>query len=133
MLNNAEWIIAQLATAKIGVVLVCVNPSYRLHELEHALNLVKAKGIILQPSYSKSNYITLINQLFPELSTESSTFEKVPSLKHVIVCSDEKHKGMLRFKDVYASNDEQFLAKCAQKLFPNEPINIQVSFKFFLI
>eukprot|EP01080_Neovahlkampfia_damariscottae_P008920 gene8920-869_t len=125
MLNNAEWIIAQLATAKIGVILVCVNPSYRLHELEHALNLVKAKGIILQPSYSKSNYINLMNELFPELSKDSSNFEKVPSLKHVIVCSDEKHKGMKRFKDIYAPNDQQFLDKCAQKLFPDEPINIQ--------
>jgi fatty-acyl-CoA synthase len=130
MLNNAEWIIAQLASAKIGVILVCVNPSYRLHELEHALNLVKVKGIILQPKYSKSDYISLINQLCPELLNESSTFEKVPSLKHVIVVSDEKFKGMKRFKDIYADNDQQFLNKCAQKLFPNEPINIQVKFNF---
>ena len=45
--NSSEWVLVQLATAKIGVVMVCINPAYRLYELEYALNKVSCSVLIL--------------------------------------------------------------------------------------
>ena len=47
--NNVEWILTQFATAKAGLILVNINPAYRLHELEYAINKVGAKALILAP------------------------------------------------------------------------------------
>src|SRR5207237_8089759 len=70
--NCAEWTIAQFATAKAGLILVNVNPAYRLSELEHALRTVGCRALISDTRFKTSDYIAMIRELVPELSNASS-------------------------------------------------------------
>jgi fatty-acyl-CoA synthase len=65
--NNAEWVLLQFATAKAGIILVNINPAYRLHELEYALNTVGCLGVIVAPVFKTSDYIAMVRSLCPEL------------------------------------------------------------------
>ena len=63
--NRAEWCITQFATSKIGVILVNINPSYRLHELEYALKQSGCSAIVISPAFKTSNYTEMITTLAP--------------------------------------------------------------------
>ena len=65
--NRAEWCITQFATSKIGVILVNINPSYRLHELEYALKQSGCSGIVIAAEFKTSNYTEMLYTLAPEL------------------------------------------------------------------
>ncbi len=66
--NRYEWCLTQFATAKIGAIMVCVNPAYRLHELNYALNKVECKAIITADQFKTSDYLGMLNSLAPELA-----------------------------------------------------------------
>lgn len=53
--NTSEYIAAQMATAKAGLILVTINPAYRKSELEYALNLIGVKGLLFTPKIKHSN------------------------------------------------------------------------------
>jgi fatty-acyl-CoA synthase len=85
--NNAEWVVTQFATAKAGLILVNINPAYRLAELEYALNKVGCKALITATQFKTSDYIGMINTLAPELATAQPgelRSERLPSLRIVI-------------------------------------------------
>ena len=67
--NNAEWVVTQYATAKAGLVLVNINPAYRLSELEYALNKVGCRALIVATRFKTSDYVGMVNTLAPELRT----------------------------------------------------------------
>jgi len=86
-LNNAEWVVAQFATAKAGLILVNINPAYRLHELEYALNKVGCRALITATQFKTSDYIGMLNQLLPELKAAKPgalRAAKAPHLRTVI-------------------------------------------------
>src|SRR5712671_6739670 len=66
--NNAEWVVTQFATAKAGLILVNINPAYRLAELEYALNNAGCVALITATRFKTSDYIGMINTLAPELA-----------------------------------------------------------------
>src|SRR3954454_2871488 len=66
--NNAEWVITQFATAKAGLIMVNINPAYRISELEYALNKVGCKALVTATQFKTSDYIGMINTLAPELA-----------------------------------------------------------------
>ena len=76
--NNAEWIITQFATAKAGLILVNINPAYRLTEVEYALNKVGCKALITATRFKTSDYIGMINTLAPELAIVPSRASCMP-------------------------------------------------------
>ncbi|NMM37665.1 MAG: AMP-binding protein [Glaciimonas sp.] len=128
--NNAQWLLTQLATANIGVVLVNINPAYRIAELEYALNKVGCKALIAMPEFKHSNYIEMIQTLAPELaSCEPGALNspRLPDLKTVIHLGRQDVPGMLRFADFIARGDAQDarLAQVAATLDAYDPINIQ--------
>ena len=61
--NEAEWVVVQFATAKAGLILVNINPAYRLSELEYALNKVGCKGLITAAYFKSSDYIAMLREL----------------------------------------------------------------------
>src|SRR6185312_7297248 len=61
--NNAEWVVTQFATAKAGLILVNINPAYRLAELEYALNKVGCRALVTATSFKTSDYIGMITTL----------------------------------------------------------------------
>ncbi|MBL4630584.1 MAG: AMP-binding protein, partial [Paraglaciecola sp.] len=91
--NCIEWSLTQFATAKIGAIMVCINPAYRLYELEYALNKVQCKALILADKFKSSNYIEMVQALAPELNElippESLQSCKLPHLEIVVRMGDE--------------------------------------------
>ena len=66
--NNAEWVVMQFATAKMGAILVNINPSYRAHELEYALRQSGCSVLVLAPGFKGADYPALLASVdAPEL------------------------------------------------------------------
>jgi|SRR5690554_250764 len=130
--NCAEWTITQFATAKIGAVLVNINPSYRTHELEYALKQSGASTLILQGKFKASDYVATLAELAPELRDGGpGTFRsaKLPELKRVVCLdADRALTGMFSWQSMLAHADEvsaEHLAEVQGTLQFDDPINIQ--------
>lgn len=129
--NCYEWCLTQFATAKIGAILVCINPAYRLYELEYALNKVKCRAIIAAESFKTSLYLEMLETLAPELADcepGKLKSEKLPHLELIIRLGEEKTAGMFNFGDVCAMGGDSETARMhelADLLSPDDPINIQ--------
>ena len=128
--NNAEWLLTQLATAYAGIVLVNINPAYRVSELEYALNNVGCKALISMTSFKTSDYLEMIRTVAPELTTaQPGTLQaaRLPALKTVIQLGSDAVPGMLRFADLIAGGDaaDPKLTAIGAGLRATDPINIQ--------
>jgi fatty-acyl-CoA synthase len=128
--NNAEWIITQYATAKAGLILVNINPAYRLTEVEYALNKVGCKALITATRFKTSDYIGMINTLAPELAVSHPGelhAAKLPTLRSVIQIGGDD-PGTFAFEKVAHHGrdvDRQRLKDLAPLLQFDDPINIQ--------
>ena len=129
--NRYEWVLTQFATAKIGAIMVCINPAYRLYELEYALNKVSCKAIISAESFKTSYYLEMLLTLAPELQScapgELSAL-KLPHLKHVIRMGSATTPGMHNFDAVCqlgGANEYAQLSTIETQLDANDAINIQ--------
>ncbi|GCE08267.1 AMP-binding protein [Dictyobacter aurantiacus] len=129
--NRAEWCIAQFATSKIGVILVNINPSYRLNELEYVLKQSGCRALILAPEFKSSHYIQMVQALAPELNTCAAgqlQAARLPELTTVIHMGTHDVAGMYRWSDVMALGHEVDAARLAevqrQQQF-DDAINIQ--------
>jgi fatty-acyl-CoA synthase len=101
--NRAEWLLAQFATARLGVLLVNINPAYRLTELEYALNKVGCKGLITAAQFKTSSYVGMLQTLAPELGTAipgELRSARLPQLSHIICMGGEVPPGMSAFDDI---------------------------------
>src|SRR5215510_10595802 len=129
--NNAEWVITQFATAKAGLILVNINPAYRLAELEYALNKAGCVALITAARFRSSDYHAMLRELAPELTTASPgnlQVAKLPDLRLLVTTGDRHTAGMLRFGDVAGlAGDTELhrLAVSAEELQFDDPINIQ--------
>ena len=129
--NCAEWTVLQLATAKVGAILVNINPSYRLHELEYALQHSSCKMVVTADRFKSSEYVKMINDLIPELHYSSPgqlKSARFPGLRTVIHLSDEPIPGMWTWKEFLTlsnGNGYEDLATRRSKLSFDDPINIQ--------
>lgn len=129
--NNAQWCVTQFATAKIGVILVNINPAYRVAELEYALNQSSCKWLIISNEFKKSNYYSMIKTLAPEISQNAPgelQAEKLPHLKGVISLDKEAGEGVLAWPQLFelgARIDNDLMQSIGEKLQFDDPINIQ--------
>ena len=129
--NNIEWCLTQFATAKIGAIMVCINPAYRPEELEYSLSNVGCRAVICADKFKSSDYLQMLNELLPELSTSTAgklTTLALPQLEFVIRMGTDRTPGMLNFNDLLLEvNDEaqHVLATIADSLDTHDSINIQ--------
>ena len=129
--NSIEWVMTQLATARIGAIMVCINPAYRLYELEYALDKASCKAIITAEKFKSSDYLTMLNELAPELKhSQAGTLKsaKLPHLEVVIRMGTQESAGMLNFDDVCSlggESERQRLEGLHVELRPDDAINIQ--------
>ena len=146
--NRIEWCLTQFATAKIGAIMVCINPAYRGYELEYALNKVECKLIICAQSFKNSNYTEMLQNLAPELAlsqgaeSEINGFKvpaplvskKLPHLQWAVTMADADadadadRSAWLDFSVLAQLGSEPELAMLddlAGQLKPNDAINIQ--------
>ncbi len=129
--NNAEWVLIQFATAKIGAILVNINPAYRSSELSYALKQSGCSMLILSAPYKTSNYPQILCEVSPELNDcepghlESDQF---PLLKTVTTLGEQRFQGCLTWNDLLARSDEISESELNQRQSDqnfDEPINIQ--------
>ena len=128
--NNAQWLLTQIATAKAGIVLVNINPAYRIAELEYALNKVGCKALITMTTFKTSDYLEMIRAVAPEIAQSKPgqlQAARVPELKTVIQLGENEVPGMLRFADLMAGGraDDARIAQIGATLKNTDPINIQ--------
>ena len=132
--NNVEWVIMQLATAKAGIILVNINPAYRIFELEYAINKVDCQVLVLMRHFRSSDYAVMLQELAPEArhqSYQNLELVQLPNLKRVIWIdspeSTEDFSYMQKFSAWITEGDadDPAVAERAKKLNPNNPINIQ--------
>ncbi|MFL5700255.1 MAG: AMP-binding protein [Ktedonobacteraceae bacterium] len=129
--NRAEWCVTQFATSKIGVILVNINPAYRLHELEYALKQSGCSGIVIAPEFKTSNYTEMLYTLAPELrDCEAGKLKaaRLPELTAVIRLGWEKMPGVFNWDELMtmgASVSDQELSQQQREQEFDDPINIQ--------
>lgn len=129
--NRVEWCLTQFATAKIGAIMVCINPAYRPYELEYALNKVKCQTIITAAQFKTSEYLRMLQEMAPELATcEPGELKsiKLPHLTTVIRMGDAVSPGMFNFDKVCEMGEDTHydrMAEIAPTLQADDAINIQ--------
>jgi len=128
--NCAEWTIAQFATAKAGLILVNINPAYRLSELEHVLRVVGCRALITAARFKTSDYIAMIRELAPELGSGSGELKssRLPELRHVISIGAGSYAGCLAFDRVLDRGKQlgsQRLNSVAAAIQMDDAVNIQ--------
>ena len=129
--NNSEWVLAQFATAKAGLILVNINPAYRITELEYALNKVSCKALILAEKFKTSDYIGMLRELAPELGQAAPgnlQSTRLPTLQSVVLLGENWHPGTFKFSEILACGTEKEkrrLTELAPQLQFDEAINVQ--------
>ena len=131
--NNAEWIVTQFATAKAGIILVNINPAYRLPELRYALSKVRCKALVTAERFKESDYVSMLRELVPEIDDHKAgdlNSSSLPDLRWLIRIGDggDPHPGMLEFADLAdraAPETHNRLQSLDQTLQFDDPINIQ--------
>jgi fatty-acyl-CoA synthase len=129
--NNVAWIMTQYATAKAGLILVNINPAYRVAELEYALNKVECRALITADRFKTSDYLAMLRELAPELDHSAAGHLKAARLPHLttlIHLADTDEPGMLCFDAVQhlgGSAEYARLEELAAQLQPDDPINVQ--------
>ena len=129
--NNIEWLITQFATAKAGLILVNINPAYRISELEHALKISGCSALVLAHAFKTNDYISALQTLAPEIDSCAPgklVSERLPDLRMVMVIAEDAPKGFFRFADIANYADDagySALETLAAQLQPDDPINIQ--------
>jgi fatty-acyl-CoA synthase len=108
--NRAEWTLLQFATARIGAILVTINPAYRTHEVGYALKQSGCKVLVAAESFKTSNYVAMIDEVRGDC----------PALEHVVIFeSDEWDELESPHRSI-----EPVRARAAELSF-DDPINIQ--------
>ncbi len=133
--NMAEWVVLQFATARAGLILVNVNPAYRLPELEFALNQVGVSALVTVASHKSSDYLSMLYELAPELEAFKPDIlkaERVPSLRWVIGIGDGGEFGgreeIVALDDLRAGVTDAHrtrMREISSALQFDDPINIQ--------
>ncbi|MDR6538732.1 AMP-binding protein [Variovorax soli] len=132
--NNVPWVLMQVATAKVGLVLVNINPAYRTSELEYALNKVGCKALVTMQRFKTSDYVGMLRELAPELaSAQPGALQaaRLPQLRTVAwidrAGEGGELPGLMRFSALLEKGkaDDPRVADIAKTLKATDPVNIQ--------
>ena len=136
--NYSEWVLTQFATAKIGAVMVNINPAYRTHELAYVLEQSEANALILIGKFRGSDYAGMVNEVVPELKDANPgelRAARLPYLRNVIYipphgdgADSETPPGMWAWRDMVAKHTDVSAAELAERQAgcrPDDPVNIQ--------
>ena len=128
--NRYEWVLTQFATARLGLVLVTINPAYRLAEVEYVLNKVGCAALVTATNFKTSDYTGMLQTLAPELETcepGALAAAKLPSLKTIIQMGSEPIPGMFVFEEIMTRGrgTSVNLDAISATLDPDDAVNIQ--------
>ena len=122
--NCAEWVLTQLATARIGAILVSINPAYRTHELGHALRLAGVRAIVTASKFKTSDYLGMLAEIAPATAGNGRNLfdPALPDLRHVIEIGGMGEGGRIAFDSLLIQGEAVGLSS---PLHEDQPINIQ--------
>ncbi len=129
--NNLEWLVTQYATAKAGIILVTINPAYRVHELAYVLEQSGCRGLVLQNQFKTSDYEAMICELCPQLAGGDAgklDSDKFPRLRTIISMTASAVSGIYNWDEFLIladSTSTEELALRQSGLDMDEAINIQ--------
>jgi len=129
--NCAEWVVTQFATAKVGLVLVNINPAYRTPELEFAIQQVACEDLVVAPRLKSSDYVEMLAELCPEIpncAPGSLTCKRLPSLRWLILLGNEPRPGFIDFDAIARRANDALrtrLDAISSGLQFDDPINVQ--------
>ena len=129
--NCPEWLLLQFATARIGVVLVTINPGYQLAELRYAIGQSRVRGIALLDHFKSTDCLPLLRQAIPSLTSSEPgerSHHEFPELQWLISLSDKTTDGVLTWTEFLQRGQnitDQQLYQREHGLSPHDPINIQ--------
>ncbi len=129
--NVPHWITLQFATAKIGAVLLTVNTSNKIAEIEYLLKQSDTENFFLMNGVRDTDYVSVMYELIPELKEQSRgqlKSARFPLLKRVFFLGPEKHRGMYSMSEVMALactvSDADYLER-QNSLSSHDVINMQ--------
>jgi fatty-acyl-CoA synthase len=130
--NCAEWVLVQFATARIGAILVNINPAYRVHELEYALTQSGVSLLVTAPRFRQHDYRETLLALAPELQRSPAAMSlhaaTLPDLRQVVCLGDDPGPGMMGWQQLLGHADgvsTEHLSERSSSLQFDDPINIQ--------
>jgi fatty-acyl-CoA synthase len=129
--NRPEWLLVQFATARIGAILVTINPAYRAQELEHALNLAGVAALFVAPRFRGSDYLGMLAELAPEMAAcppGRLHAARLPALRVLVQLGPDPVPGAFAFDAVMRMGQEPGRARLdaiGRGLRPDDAINIQ--------
>jgi fatty-acyl-CoA synthase len=107
--NRPLWYVAQYAAARLGIVVVALNPRYRAHELTYILGQSRAAGLLLTDHLGSIDYLELLAGAMPELAggvPGEAASAALPHLRHVIVDAEDPYPGCHRLQDVVDAGED---------------------------
>jgi fatty-acyl-CoA synthase len=130
--NCLAWVCTQFATAKIGAILVTINPAYRLYELDYALRQSECNYLLTGAGFKEASFTDMLRELIPELGTRDPDSDlatsKFPHLRRMVFLGEAAQRGMTSWHELLAKSDRMTptqLAERQQSLDFDEVINIQ--------
>lgn len=126
--NCAEWVLVQLATARVGIILVTINPAYRTEELRYALELVECRALVLAGSFKTSDYLAMLLEIAPQFreASELGNAFGPGGLEHVIQIGEPSCPALLSFTKLCEGEpDRARLEAVARSVQPEDAVNIQ--------
>ncbi|MCY2984306.1 MAG: AMP-binding protein, partial [Planctomycetota bacterium] len=129
--NVPEWVVLQFATARIGAVLVTINPSYRTSELAHAVRQADLWGLALIDKFKTTDYFASLREAIPELAMHAPGelhCSQFPKLKWVLSLRGETPTGAISWQELLSrasTVSAKQLQAAERQLNCSDPINIQ--------
>ena len=129
--NCWEWVVTQFASARAGLILVNINPAYRLGELTYALETTGCAALIATRQFKTSNYLDMLRELIPELADAKPgqlVSARFPDLRLMLLLGDEEETGFTRFEtipDIAGKTHLEQIETLQDRLQFDDPINIQ--------
>jgi fatty-acyl-CoA synthase len=129
--NRLEWVLAQFATARAGLILVTINPAYRISELSYALSKAGCRMVLFAPAYKSSDYLQMLRALLPQGALPGGgrvECGEFPQLQWLVQLGEAAAADFLSFdalRDAAEGVPEEDLLKLGGDLEPDQPINVQ--------
>ena len=129
--NVPDWLTFMFATAKVGIVLVTMNPAYKSHELDYVLKQSDMSTLCIIDAWRDVDYIKIIRELIPQSEVQERghlSTEEYPFLKNLVYMGPEKHRGFFSVPELILLGqhaDDSLIAEAASTFTNNDVINMQ--------
>lgn len=126
--NRLEWVLTQFATARLGLIMVNINPACRHKELDYILTKASCAALIISNHLEHTNYLEITTTLIPELLETTDhplMIKQFPELQFVILMGEEKTGRLINFPDLHSMGEDSHYDLDDINLDKDDPINIQ--------